>query len=84
MTKADLVEDISTQTGVSKNHTALIVDNLLDALCRALSEGSTSRSEASERQGAGAPRAPGPQHRRSGSEVMVPAKLVRSSSRARS
>ena len=26
MTKADLVEEISAQTGVSKNHTAVIVD----------------------------------------------------------
>src|SRR5437867_8532731 len=31
MTKADLVEQIATETGVSKNHTALIVDSLLDA-----------------------------------------------------
>ena len=40
MTKADLVEEIASRTGVSKNHTALIVDDLLDAVCRALSEGS--------------------------------------------
>jgi len=39
MTKADLVEDVSARTGVSKNHTAVIVDGLLDAVCRALSEG---------------------------------------------
>jgi hypothetical protein len=31
MTKADLVEGISIQTGVSKNHTAIIVDGMLDA-----------------------------------------------------
>ena len=30
MTKADLVEEISAKTGVSKNHTALIVDDLLE------------------------------------------------------
>ena len=39
MTKADLVEEISGTTGVSKNHTAIIVDGLIDAVCRALSEG---------------------------------------------
>ena len=39
MTKADLVEEISGGTGVSKNHTAIIVDGLIDAVCRALSEG---------------------------------------------
>ena len=39
MTKADLVEEISVSTGVSKNHTSIIVDHLLDAVCRALSEG---------------------------------------------
>ena len=31
MTKADLVEEISGTTGVSKNHTAIIVDGLIDA-----------------------------------------------------
>ena len=39
MTKAGLVEEISGTTGVSKNHTAIIIDGLIDAVCRALSEG---------------------------------------------
>jgi len=39
MTKADLVEEIAVKTGISKNHTAMIVDGMLDAVCRALSEG---------------------------------------------
>ena len=39
MTKADLVEEISARTGISRNHTALIVDQLLDAVSRALTEG---------------------------------------------
>ena len=39
MTKADLVEEIATTTGVSRNHTAVIIDGMLDAVCRALSEG---------------------------------------------
>ena len=39
MTKADLVDEISGQTGISRQHTGIIVDQLLDAVCRALSEG---------------------------------------------
>jgi nucleoid DNA-binding protein len=76
MTKADLVEEISAQTGVSKNHTAIIVDSLLDALCKALSEGrhleirGFGTFKVRERR---ARRARNP---RSGTEVMVPAKLV--------
>ena len=76
MTKADLVEEISSQTGVSRNHTALIVDQLLDAVPRALSEGrhleirGFGTFKVRERR---ARRARNP---RSGSEVMVPAKLV--------
>ena len=39
MTKADLVDEISTQTKISKSETATIVDQLLNAISRALSEG---------------------------------------------
>src|SRR5688572_11557388 len=76
MTKADLVEEIAARTGVSKNHTALIVDDLLDAVCRALSDGhhleirGFGTFKVRERR---ARRARNP---RSGEEVMVPAKLV--------
>lgn len=76
MTKADLVEEVSARTGISKNHTALIVDGLLDAVCRGLSEGhhleirGFGTFKVRERR---ARRARNP---RSGSEVMVPAKLV--------
>ena len=76
MTKADLVEQISQETGVSKNHTALIVDGLLDAFCRTLSEGrhleirGFGTFKVRERR---ARRARNP---RSGTEVLVPAKLV--------
>src|SRR2546428_9980994 len=76
MTKADLVEEISQHTGVSENHSAIIVDHLLDAVCRALSEGrhieirGFGTFKVRERR---ARRARNP---RSGSEVMVPAKLV--------
>ena len=45
MTKADLVEEISVETGVSKNHTAIIVDGMIDAVCRALHGKIPSMSE---------------------------------------
>jgi nucleoid DNA-binding protein len=76
MTKADLVEEIAAQTGVSKNHTAVIVDGMLDAISRALSDGrhleirGFGTFKVRERR---ARRARNP---RSGSEVLVPAKLV--------
>jgi nucleoid DNA-binding protein len=76
MTKADLVEDIATKTGVSKNHTGIIVDQVIDAVSRALSEGrhieirGFGTFKVRERR---ARRARNP---RSGSEVHVPAKLV--------
>jgi len=76
MTKAELVEQVSARTGVSKSHTALIVDGLLDAVCRVLSEGrhleirGFGTFKVRERR---ARRARNP---RSGDEVMVPAKLV--------
>jgi len=76
MTKADLVEGISAKTGVSKNHTALIVDDLLRNISKALSEGhhleirGFGTFKVRERR---ARRARNP---RSGEEVLVPAKLV--------
>jgi nucleoid DNA-binding protein len=76
VTKADLVESIATETGVSKTHTGLIVDGMLDAVCRALSEGrhieirGFGTFKVRERR---ARRARNP---RSGTEVLVPAKLV--------
>ena len=76
MTKADLVEEIAVQTGISRNQTAVIVDQLLDAMSRALSEGrhleirGFGTFKVRERR---ARRARNP---RSGSEVLVPAKLV--------
>jgi nucleoid DNA-binding protein len=76
MTKADLVEDISVQTGVSKNHTALIVDHLLDAFCRALSEGKHLEIRGFGTFKVRERRARRARNPRSGTEVMVPAKLV--------
>ena len=76
MTKADLVEEISNHTGISKNHTALIVDNLLDSLCRALSEGQHLEIRGFGTFKVRERRARRARNPRSGSEVMVPAKLV--------
>lgn len=76
MTKADLVDTISGETGISRHHTGIIVDGVLDAICRALSEGrhieirGFGTFKVRERR---ARRARNP---RSGSEVPVPAKLV--------
>src|SRR5262245_63564998 len=76
MTKADLVEEIASATGISRQHTGIIVDQLLDAVCRTLSEGrhleirGFGTFKVRERR---ARRARNP---RSGTEVLVPAKLV--------
>jgi integration host factor subunit beta len=76
MTKADLVEEISGTTGVSKNHTAIIVDGLIDAVCRALSEGKHLEIRGFGTFKVRERRARRARNPRSGPEVMVPAKLV--------
>jgi len=76
MTKADLVEEISGQTGGSKQHTALIVDNMLEALCRALSEGKHLEIRGFGTFKVRERRARRARNPRSGNEVLVPAKLV--------
>ncbi|NOT35738.1 MAG: integration host factor subunit beta [Candidatus Eisenbacteria bacterium] len=76
MTKADLVEQIAIDTGVSKNHTALIVDGMLDAICRALSDGKHLEIRGFGTFKVRERRARRARNPRSGTEVMVPAKLV--------
>jgi nucleoid DNA-binding protein len=76
MTKADLVEAIANETGVSKAHTGLIVDSLLDAVSRALSEGKHLEIRGFGTFKVRERRARRARNPRSGSEVMVPAKLV--------
>ena len=39
MTKADLVDEISARTGLTKKDVAETVDEFLDEVCRALTEG---------------------------------------------
>src|SRR5512132_3997136 len=76
MTKADLVEAIATGTGVSKNHTAIIVDGMLDAICRALSDGKHLEIRGFGTFKVRERRARRARNPRSGSEVLVPAKIV--------
>jgi nucleoid DNA-binding protein len=76
MTKADLVERIATQTGISRNQTAIIVDQLLDAMSRALSEGKHLEIRGFGTFKVRERRARRARNPRSGSEVLVPAKIV--------
>ena len=76
MTKADLVESISVHTGVSKHHTAVIVDHLLDAVCRALTDGKHIEIRGFGTFKVRERRARRARNPRSGLEVLVPAKLV--------
>ena len=76
MTKADLVEEIAVRTGISRNHTAIIVDQALDAVSRALSEGKHLEIRGFGTFKVRERRARRARNPRSGSEVMVPAKLV--------
>ena len=76
MTKADLVEEIAQQTGVSRNHTGIIVDSLLDAVSRALSEGKHLEIRGFGTFKVRERRARRARNPRSGTEVLVPAKLV--------
>lgn len=76
MTKADLVEHISTQTGVSRNHTAIVVDQLLESVCNALSEGKHLEIRGFGTFKVRERRARRARNPRSGTEVLVPAKLV--------
>ena len=76
MTKAELVEQVSGQTGVSKHHAAIIVDGLLDAVCRALSEGKHLEIRGFGTFKVRERRSRRARNPRSGTEVLVPAKLV--------
>ena len=76
MTKADLVEEISAKTGVSKNHTALIVDDLLQAISKALAGGHHLEIRGFGTFKVRSRRARRARNPRSGEEVVVPAKQV--------
>jgi len=76
MTKADLVEKMSTETGVSKSHAAAVVEELLKAVCRALTEGQHLEIRGFGTFKVRERRARRARNPRSGTEVSVPAKLV--------
>jgi len=76
MTKAELVEMIAIETGVSKKDTAVIVNMILENISRALES-----SDKVELRGFGSFKVKSRRSRtarnpRSGDSVMVPAKLV--------
>jgi integration host factor subunit beta len=76
MTKAELVELIAAETGVSKKDTAVIVNMILENISRALES-----SDKVELRGFGSFKVKSRRSRtarnpRSGDSVMVPAKLV--------
>ena len=76
MTKADLVEEISKETGLSKKDTGVIVNLIIENITRALAEG-----EKVELRGFGSFKVKSRKARkarnpRTGASVDVPAKLV--------
>jgi integration host factor subunit beta len=76
MTKADLVEEISRATGLNKKDTSIIVNEVINNICRALAEG-----DKVELRGFGSfkvkeRRARQARNPRTGAGVFVPAKLV--------
>lgn len=76
MTKADLVEEISSQTGISRSHTGAVVDHLLEVIGIALTEGKHLEIRGFGTFKVRERRARRARNPRSGMEVRVPAKLV--------
>jgi len=76
MTKAELVDTIATETGVSKSHTGIIVQELFQVVSQALTEGKHLEIRGFGTFKVRERRARRARNPRSGTEVMVPAKLV--------
>jgi nucleoid DNA-binding protein len=76
VTKADLVEEISGRTGISRNHTGAILDHMLEAIGLALTEGKHLEIRGFGTFKVRERRARRARNPRSGTEVLVPAKLV--------
>lgn len=76
MTKADLVEEISQKTGLSKKDTGVLVNEIINNIRQALTEGDKVelRGFGSFKVKARRPRRA--RNPRTGESVMVPAKLV--------
>jgi len=76
MTKADLIEEISKNTGLSKKDTSIVVKMIIENICKALAEG-----DKVELRGFGSFKVKSRKPRkarnpRTGDSVDVPAKLV--------
>jgi integration host factor subunit beta len=76
MTKADLVEEIARNTGLSKKDTSIVVNMIIENVCKALAEG-----DKVELRGFGSFKVKSRKPRkarnpRTGDAVDVPAKLV--------
>ena len=76
MTKADLVEDICKRSRLSKSENARIVDEILNAIAKALSEGNHIEIRGFGTFKVRARRSRRARNPRTGDEVNVPAKLV--------
>ncbi len=76
MTKADLVEDICKRSRLSKSENARIVDEILNAIAQALSEGNHIEIRGFGTFKVRARRSRRARNPRTGDEVNVPAKLV--------
>ena len=76
MTKAELVDTIALETGVSKSHTGIIVQELFEVVSQALTEGKHLEIRGFGTFKVRERRARRARNPRSGGEVMVPAKLV--------
>lgn len=76
MTKADLVEDICKRSRLSKTENARIVDEILNSIAQALSEGQHIEIRGFGTFKVRARRSRRARNPRTGAEVSVPAKLV--------
>jgi len=76
MTKADLVEDICKRSRLSKSENARIVDEILNSIAQALSEGQHIEIRGFGTFKVRARRSRRARNPRTGAEVSVPAKLV--------
>ncbi len=76
MTKADLVEEISKETGLSKKDTGIIVNLIIENICNALAEGDKVELRGFGSFKVKSRKARKARNPRTGASVDVPAKLV--------
>lgn len=76
MTKADLVEEISKETGLSKKDTGVVVNLIIENICNALAEGDKVELRGFGSFKVKSRKARKARNPRTGASVEVPAKLV--------